>query len=116
MKFVADEGVEELIVSKLRSEGHDVLYIAETDAGLDDDSILQSADQEGRILITRDKDFGELVFRLKKVHSGIMLNRLYQLKVEFKADLILKVINQYGEALLGCYTVIQPGKIRIRKM
>ena len=77
MRFIADEGVDAQIVAALRKEGHDVLYVIEFDAGASDPDILCNANEEDRILITRDKDFGELVFRLKKVHSGIILNRLY---------------------------------------
>jgi len=116
MKFIADEGVDAQIVSKLRSEGYDVLYIAEFDAGANDDDILKFANEDDRILITRDKDFGELVFRLNKIHSGIVLNRLFQLDSSRKAALVLKVVNQYKEQLYGSYTVIQPGRIRVRNI
>ncbi len=79
MKFIADEGVDGQIVEKLREEGHDVYYVAEHTAGTSDEAILKIANQEDRILMTRDKDFGELVYPLRQVHSGIMLNRLYEL-------------------------------------
>ena len=116
MKFIADEGVDSQIVAALRKEGYDVLYVIEFDAGASDPEVLSVANEEDRILITRDKDFGELVFRLKKVHSGIMLNRLYQLDSKTKADVVLGVLKKYGEKLYGAYTVIQPGRVRIRKI
>lgn len=91
MKFIADEGVDAQIVAALRKENHDVLYVMEFDAGASDPEILSFANEEDRILITRDKDFGELVFRLKKIHSGIILNRLYQLDSKSKAALVMEV-------------------------
>ena len=66
--------------------------------------------------MTRDKDFGELVFRDKMVHSGIILNRLHELSSENKARIILKVIEDFQEQLIGAFTVIQPNKIRLRKL
>ncbi|MCY7330441.1 MAG: DUF5615 family PIN-like protein, partial [Saprospiraceae bacterium] len=72
MRFIADEGVDRSLVNFLRQFNHDVLYFAETDCGTDDEIILDLAKTEHRILITRDKDFGELVYRMKKLHSGIL--------------------------------------------
>lgn len=66
MKFVADEGVDNQIVIQLRKDSHDVLYIAEIDSGTSDDHILAFSNDEARILMTRDKDFGELAYRDKK--------------------------------------------------
>ncbi len=116
MNFVADEGVDQQIVMALREKGYNVLYIAELTAGATDDLVLQLANEQSRILMTRDKDFGELVYRDKKVHSGIILNRLYTLKSDKKAELVTKIIEEFGEELIGSFTVIQPGKIRIRKL
>lgn len=116
MRFFADEGVDLQIVNRLRKEGHDVLYAAEDIAGTDDEKILQLANQEDRILMTRDKDFGELAYRDKKVHAGIILNRLFELSSERKAEIVSKVVRDFGEELIGAFTVIQPGKIRMRKM
>lgn len=75
MKFLADENIEKPVVDHLRQEGFDVCYISEETRSLDDDRILAWANQEDRILLTNDKDFGELVFRQKRVRTGIMLLR-----------------------------------------
>lgn len=65
MKLIADEGVDKPIVDALRNAGLDVRYIVESDQGADGDYILKLANKQKRILLTQDKDFGELVFRLK---------------------------------------------------
>ena len=116
MRFIADGGVDAQIVIALRERENDVIYVAEFDAGASDEELLKLANRENRILLTRDKDFGELVFRLRKVHSGIILNRLYELDSSTKARLVLEVLEKYGDELLGSYTVIQPGRVRIRKI
>lgn len=116
MKFLADEGVDRPIVAALRELGHDVLFVAEAHPGVDDNTVLNLANQEDRILMTRDKDFGELVFRLKQVHTGIVLNRLHELASEAKVALITRVLAEHSPELYGAYTVIQPGRVRIRRM
>ena len=90
MKFVADEGADKEIVRPLRHNGYDVFYMAEPLPGSEDDKILKSANENGRIVITRDKDFGELAFRDRMIHSGLILNRLYELTSEEKAKILLK--------------------------
>lgn len=62
MKFLADENVDGQIVERLRLEGYNVRYIAETDAGISDNEVLDMANREGLLLLTADKDFDELVF------------------------------------------------------
>lgn len=116
MKFLADEGVDNLIVSVLRQEAYDVLYIAEYAPSISDKEVLAIANDQSRILITRDKDFGELIFRFKKVHSGIVLNRLHELNSPEKARIVLEVIKKHETEIERSYTVIQPGKVRIRKL
>ncbi|MEX0813197.1 MAG: DUF5615 family PIN-like protein [Chitinophagales bacterium] len=115
MKFLADEGVDKQIVILLRENKFDVKYIAEENSGIEDTEILKIANKENRILITRDKDFGEIVFRTKKLHNGIILSRLFKLNSFEKAQLILKVILNLGNELTGAFTVIQRDKIRLKK-
>lgn len=62
MRLLADEGIERSVVDALRGLGFDVLWIAERQSGLSDRQVLQMAQQEGRILITYDKDFGGSCF------------------------------------------------------
>src|SRR5262249_8982256 len=64
VNFAADECCDEVLVAGLRSDGHDVSYAMESSPGADDRTVLQHAHAEQRILLTEDKDFGELVVRL----------------------------------------------------
>ena len=115
MKFVADEGVDKLIVIALREAGFDINYILETHPGTEDDLILHLSNSEKRILITQDKDFGELVFRLKQSHTGIILIRLEGYTAAIKAQIVKGLLLLHYEELLNAFTVIQPNAIRIRK-
>jgi hypothetical protein len=61
VNFIADENIDSIIVEVLRANDHEVRYIAELDRGADDEQILQAANNSGELLITADKDFGEIV-------------------------------------------------------
>lgn len=115
MMFLADEGVDKPIVDALRADGFEVAYILETHPGSDDDSILTMAESNKLILITMDKDFGELVFRLKRIHSGIVLIRLAGYSPAEKAAIVSQLLKEHIDELPGSFTVIQPNAIRIRK-
>ena len=115
MKFLADEGVDKPIVIALREAGFDINYILETHQGADDELILQMANSQERILLTQDKDFGELVFRLKQSHTGIVLIRLEGYTPTIKAQIVKGVLLVHQNELANAFTVVQPNAIRIRK-
>lgn len=115
MKLMADEGVDKPIVDALRKAGFDVTYILESHQGAEDDYILKLANEQERILLTQDKDFGELVFRLKNVHFGVVLIRLNGYKPSEKASIVTKLFLKHQIQLIKAFTVIQPNAIRIRK-
>jgi predicted nuclease of predicted toxin-antitoxin system len=116
MKFIADEGIDSTLVKMLRNEGFDVLYFAETDSGTDDEVILDLANRENRILITKDKDFGELVYRMKKLHAGIILVRLETMNSIKRSTIVYDFILNHVEILQYHFVVIQIGAIRFRKL
>jgi len=115
MNLLADEGVDKPIVDKLRQDGHEVAYIAEMSPGIDDDTILRQANDSGALLLTLDKDFGELVFRQGLVHAGVILIRLAGLHSSTKAGVVATAIAEHDTELLNTFSVISPGSIRIRK-
>ncbi len=114
MKFLADEGVDTSVVIGLRSLGYDVCFVIEEERSRDDDVLLEKAKNENRILITRDKDFGELVYRLNKAHAGVILIPLEGLTTLERGEMVCKLISQYTYQLQNSFSVIQRGVIRIR--
>ena len=115
MKFLADEGVDKPIVMALRIAGFDVDYILEIAPGSDDEFVLNLAFTQNRILITQDKDFGELVFRLRQPHHGIILIRLEGYSPQLKGEIVSQLILKHETELSNNFSVIQPNVIRIRK-
>ena len=114
MNLLADEGVDAPVVARLRQDGHEVVYVAELEPGIPDDLVLERANEQGALLLTADKDFGELVFRLRRVHAGVVLLRLAGLSLEAKADLVSAAFQQRGAQFAGAFSVISPGVIRVR--
>ena len=115
MNLVCDEGVDEPIVSRLRADGHTVVYVRELAPGIGDDEVLATANGSGSPLVTSDKDFGELVFRQGRIAHGIVLLRLAGLSNAAKADLVSQAVASHGPQFTGAFTVISPGLVRIRK-
>ncbi len=115
MIFVCDEGVDRSVVEQLRADGHDVVYIAELSPSISDDDVLREANARGAVLVTADKDFGELVFRLGKLSAGILLVRLHELATNERASLVGAVVRDHGAELIGAFSVLSPTKLRIRK-
>jgi len=115
LRFICDEGVDRPIVAALRSAGHDVTYVAEQSPGLVDEDVLQGASREGRVLVTADKDFGELVFRQGRLHSGIILIRLHGLDPTEKGRIAVTAVADHGSELERSFAVLEQGRMRIRK-
>lgn len=114
MNFLVDENVDRQIADCLRLMGHHVEYVAEKDAGISDDEVLELANKKTALLLTADKDFGELVFRQRRVTSGVILIRLAGLSPPRKAQIVVSAIEKHGPELEYSFSVINPGAVRIR--
>lgn len=114
MKFLADESVDFRLIDALRKEGFEVDSIHEMSPSMSDDEVLKCSHTGNFILITEDKDFGDLAFRLKKTHSGILLIRLIGLPIGRKIEALLQVIDQHGQQLENRFAVLSQNKLRLR--
>lgn len=115
MRFVADESVDKQIVDRLRAAGHSVLFIAEQEPGVNDEIVLARSREQDAVLVTADKDFGELVFRQHLVHCGILLIRLAGLRPEAKAELVQWAIQRHADALSSGFCVLTRRSFRARR-
>jgi len=82
--------------------------------GISDDAVLAKANQSDAVLITADRDFGEMIFREQHVAYGVILIRLASIASSNKPDIVIDVISQHGREMIRAFTVISPGVIRIR--
>ena len=112
MKFLFDACVSSGVSRELQSEGHDTLWAGDWAENPGDDEILERAHREGRILVTLDKDFGELAIVHGRPHSGIV--RLVNLSSRQQAEACLRVIELHGDELRsGAIITVEPNRIRI---
>lgn len=112
---MVDEGVDKHIVETLRSQKHQVTYIAEADPGVTDDVVLVTANQKNALLITSDKDFGEMVYRQGSLFNGVLLLRLFGLTAQRKADLVVGALQKHADEFTHAFSVLSPGLLRIRR-
>ena len=115
MRLLADENVDGPIVERLRNDGHDVLWVAELEPAIPDEQVLDLANRESSLLLTADTDFGELVYRQRRIALGVVLIRLTGLSSPRKAALVADALRSRGAEMPGGFTVITPGAVRIRK-
>jgi predicted nuclease of predicted toxin-antitoxin system len=115
MKIVADENLAYRMIKALRNEGFEVISIEEDTPSIPDNNVLSVAVKENALLITEDKDFGDLVMLHKLPHKGILLLRLSGMETDEKVIRTLDVIETYREELKDSFTVVDAKKVRIRK-
>jgi predicted nuclease of predicted toxin-antitoxin system len=116
VRWLADECVAAPLVEFLHGLAHDVYYVAESDSGLSDMEVIELASREKRILLTEDKDFGDLVFRRERAVPGVVLMRIDPENLARKEMRLAAVIERYGEGLLGHYVVVEEGRFRARRL
>ena len=115
-KLLCDENVDRLTVLKLRDRGFDVAYISEDSPGIADTEVLEIASRGSRVLLTEDKDFGDLVFRTNQAAHGVLLLRLSDLTPAEAANLVSEVIEGHGEHIVGQFAVLNSKSLRIREL
>jgi predicted nuclease of predicted toxin-antitoxin system len=117
MKFLLDQSVERRLASILRNLGHDVKVVSiDYPAGILDQEVLLLAYKESRILLTNDKgDFGELIFRHRHSHSGVILfRRMRSGDMPTKQERLIFVLHTYANQLHH-FLVVSPTSVRVRK-
>lgn len=115
MRFLADESCDFDLIRLLRKSGHDILAIAEISPRAEDTDVIERAVREERVLLTEDKDFGQLVFAHGKEVRGVVFLR-YPTSVKQKLfQDVIRLVEQHGKKLAGCFVVVEPGRTRISR-
>jgi predicted nuclease of predicted toxin-antitoxin system len=116
LRFLADEGVERQIVRRLRSVGWTVDYVAEQSKQAGDITVLAMANRDAAILITNDKDFGDLIFRQNLVSTGVLLLRLEGVMADEKSGLVEAALTDHHGELSGHFCVLTRNSLRVRPL
>jgi predicted nuclease of predicted toxin-antitoxin system len=115
MKFLLDESAELRLASTLEEAGHDVTVIArDYPHALPDHEVLEIACDEQRVLITNDRDFGELIFRQRLPHYGVIYFRLPDQPVVEKAETLRRILRDYSDQL-SKFIVVTENDVRVRE-
>lgn len=116
MRILADENFPLVAVESLQQQGHDVIWIRTDAPGSSDRVILARAQVENRIIVTFDKDFGELAFRFGlPALSGIILFRITPSSPERIAEVVVAVLASRDD-FAGNFTVVEKDRIRIKPL
>jgi predicted nuclease of predicted toxin-antitoxin system len=114
LRFLVDESTGKRLNDLLIEQGFDSLFVGDVSAGLSDELVLQKADEEERILVTDDKDFGELIFRIRKPSGGVVLFRTETTDPNLRMKILLSTIKSHS--LQRNFLILTEDKIRIRKI
>ena len=114
--FLADESCDFTVVRALRAAGYDVMAVSEVMNRSDDRELIEWASREQRVLLTEDKDFGELVHLKRMAHAGVVLLRLNDLPSAEMIARVVMVLDHHANDLINAFTTIDQRKVRIRRM
>ena len=116
MRWLVDECIDAALVAHLRAAGHDVVYMAEIAPATSDAEVMARAQRDGRLLLTEDKDFGDLVFRRGGQVPGIVLLRIDPAMHALKNRRLDAAIDRFGDNLFGRYMTVKEARFRSRPL
>ena len=115
MRFLVDECTGPAVAEWLRGVHHDVFSVFEQGRGMDDDEIIRRALTENRVLVTNDKDFGEMVYRDRHPHRGIVLLRLENERAENKIAVMQRLLKNHADRLADQFVVVTETTVRFAR-
>lgn len=113
MRFLADESCDFAVVRALRAAGHEVTAVAEVSPRAEDEVVIDLTVREGSILLTEDKDFGQLVYANKRTTGGVLFLRFPATARAGLPKAVVELVRRRGERLNERFVVVQPGRVRI---
>lgn len=112
MRFLVDECTGPKVADWLKSLGHEVYSVFDESQGASDDDILTKAVNEDWILITNDKDFGELIFRERRPHKGVIFLRLTDERSANKISVLSNVLDNHASKISKQFVTVAENRIR----
>ncbi len=114
MRFLVDRCAGHRLAEWLGNKGHDVVEAQALGSDPGDRALLEMAESENRVLITMDRDFGELIYLRRVSHAGLI--RLPDVRVARRIEMVEELIDQYSEALEArAIVTIQGGRVRVSR-
>lgn len=117
MIVLIDENIAQPIADGLRDAGWDVASVAILQRGAPDPQVLEMAVHRAAVLVTDDKDFGELVVRRRMSHRGVLLLQLAGVSLAERVRMVVSLFAQLGDELAMAFIVLdRHGRIRVRPL
>ena len=118
MLLLVDECLGFEFVEELRLEGHDVEWVRDLYPGMKDGPLLALSVLQGRLIVSEDRDFGELIFRHNNSAIGIVLVKIADFggSLQKMARYAAVKITELDANLYGHLTIIEPGRERTRPL
>lgn len=112
MRFLVDECTGPQVAKWLRNEGHEVFSVFDEGCGISDEEVLDKAFEEYWILITNDKDFGEMVFRERRSHHGVIFLRLNDEGAANKVETLRQLLENHADKVSEQFVTVTENKVR----
>lgn len=116
MKFIVDESTGHSAAEFLKEEGHDAVFVGDIEKGISDREILEQAFEENRIIVTNDKDFGELTVRHEIEAEGVVILRLNIETPENKRKVLGHLLDEHSEKMEDNLVIAREDQIKTRKL
>ena len=116
IKFLVDNSSGKKLANALKKQKYDVVYAGDNLPNAEDEEILDLAEKQDRVLITNDKDFGELIFRQRKSSNGVILLRLKNDFPDYRIKILLTLIKKLRTKLKKKFIVASEDKFRMKKL
>jgi predicted nuclease of predicted toxin-antitoxin system len=116
LKFLVDENVDIRIVKRLKDNNFPVVSVFDTHRGISDIQVIELAKTESAIIVTEDKDFGDLVFSHKIDTIGVLFLRYHFKDLDKLISSLQSVVEKHKKDLYNRFVVITPEKVRFRQL
>jgi len=116
MRFMADESCDFSVVRARREAGHDVLCVSESSPGVEDAEVIARAHADGRVVLTEDRDFGQLVFAVSRPAAGVVYLRFPAKARDAMGQAVVALVGERRDALAGSFVTLRPGRARISRL
>lgn len=115
MRFLVDECTGPAVAAWLRNQNHEFFSVYEQSRGMNDEDIIQKAVSENWILITNDKDFGDMVYRDGRLHRGVILLRLSDERSVSKIQVLSRLFKNHIDRLSDSFVVVTEKQVRFAR-
>jgi predicted nuclease of predicted toxin-antitoxin system len=114
LKFLIDVGVSKKVEKWFLNRGYDIKSVRDIDPRMPDKEVLKIAVSEKRMVVTMDKDFGELVYHSALPHGGVLLLRLEEAKSDEKVKVVEQILEEHSDKLPNSFCAFKGGRLRVK--